>query len=69
MRCLPSRSIPSYSRDPNTFLMMLVPAASAYPATNWLRRATPARSYTVKATVARQAATAQTLSAKPKPPR
>jgi hypothetical protein len=34
-----------------------------------LDRATPARSYTVKATVARQAATAQTLSAKPKPPR
>jgi hypothetical protein len=34
-----------------------------------LDRATPARAYTVKATVARQAAMAQTLSAKPKPPR
>ena len=34
-----------------------------------LDRATPARTYTVKATVARAAAMAQTLSAKPKPPR
>jgi hypothetical protein len=34
-----------------------------------LDRATPARAYTVKATVARQAAMTQTLRAKPKPPR